>query len=251
LKIYEIFFFILFLISFIFFAPAKIFLLVNNLNSSPIKITNLKGTVWNANFNLVLTDGTSVVSFMDCEKYHWSLSRLIFFTRVNINAICAQTYRSLLTVEGNFNNVRIKVNKIILHNSKLSFILPSPYNSIEFNGRTNINFPEISLNIDEKKITLNNENISIIVTDLSTKLFPSNLGTYKIIGNYVDKNIKYRVETVNGSLSIFGNGIINRKIHSFSGYAENVNNNPKLDNFMNLLGTWENLNRKKVVRLNF
>jgi len=188
---------------------------------------------------------------MDCEKYHWSLSRLIFFTRVNINAICAQTYRSLLTVEGNFNNVRIKVNKIILHNSKLSFILPSPYNSIEFNGRTNINFPEISLNIDEKKITLNNENISIIVTDLSTKLFPSNLGTYKIIGNYVDKNIKYSVETVNGSLSVYGNGIINGKVHSFSGYAENVDNNPKLDNFMNLLGAWENLNRKKVVKLNF
>ena len=157
----------------------------------------------------------------------------------------------LLTVEGNFENVKIKVNKISLDNSKLSFILPSPYNSIEFNGRTNINFPEINLNIDEKKITLNDENISIIVTDLSTKLFPSNLGTYKIIGNYVDKNIKYSVETVNGSLSVHGNGIINRKIHSFSGYAENVNNNPKLDNFMNLLGAWENLNRKKVVKLNF
>ena len=251
MKIYEIFFFILFLISFIFFAPAKIFLLVNNLNSSPIKIANLKGTVWNANFNLVLTDGTSVVNFLDCEKYKWSLSKLIFFTRVNINTICAQTYRALLTVEGNFDNVRIKVNTISLENSKLSFILPSPYNSIEFTGRTNINFPEINLNIDKKKITLNDENISIIVTDLSTKLFPSNLGTYKIIGNYVDKNIEYSVETVNGSLSVYGNGIINRKIHSFSGYAENVNNNPKLDNFMNLLGVWENLNRKKVVKLKF
>ena len=251
MKIYEIFFFILFLISFIFFAPAKIFLLVNNLHSSPIKIANLKGTVWNANFNLVLTDGTSVVNFLDCEKYKWSLSKLIFFTRVNINTICAQTYRALLTVEGNFDNVRIKVNTISLENSKLSFILPSPYNSIEFTGRTNINFPEINLNIDKKKITLNDENISIIVTDLSTKLFPSNLGTYKIIGNYVDKNIEYSVETVNGSLSVYGNGIINRKIHSFSGYAENVNNNPKLDNFMNLLGVWENLNRKKVVKLNF
>ena len=251
MKIYEIFFFILFLISFIFFAPAKIFLLVNNLNLSPIKITDLKGTVWNANFNLVLTDGTSVVNFLDCEKYKWSLSKLIFFTRVNINTICAQTYRALLTVEGNFDNVRIKVNTISLENSKLSFILPSPYNSIEFTGRTNINFPEINLNIDKKKITLNDENISIIVTDLSTKLFPSNLGTYKIIGNYVDKNIEYSVETVNGSLSVYGNGIINRKIHSFSGYAENVNNNPKLDNFMNLLGVWENLNRKKVVKLKF
>ena len=251
MKIYEIFFFILFLISFIFFAPAKFLLLVNNINSSPIKIKNLNGTVWNANFNLVLTDGSSVANFLDCEKYKWSLSKLIFFNRVNINTICAQTNRVLLTVEGNFDNVRIKINKISLDNSKLSFILPSPYNSIDFNGRTNINFPEINLNIDDKKITLNDENISIIVTDLSTKLFPSNLGTYKIIGNYVDKNIKYSVETVNGSLSVYGNGIINRKIHSFSGYAENVNNNPKLDNFMNLLGAWENLNRKKVIKLNF
>ena len=50
---------------------------------------------------------------------------------------------------------------------------------------------------------------------------------------------------------MYGNGIINSKNHSFSGYAENVNNNPKLDNFMNLLGAWENLNRKKVVKLNF
>ena len=251
MKIYEIFFFILFFISFIFFVPAKIFLFVNNLNSSPILIQDLKGTVWNANFNLVLTDGTSVVDFLDCEKYKWSLSKLIFFTRVKINTICARNNRVLLTVEGNFNNLRIKVNKINLDNSKLSFILPSPYNSIEFNGRTNVYFPEINFNIDKKKINLNDENISIIVTDLSTKLFPSNLGTYKIIGNYVDKNIKYSVETVNGSLSVYGNGIINRKIHSFSGYAENINNNPKLDNFMNLLGTWENLNKKKVVKLNF
>ena len=251
MKIYEIFFFILFLASFILFAPAKIFLLVNHINSNPIKIKNINGTVWNANFNLVLTDGTSVMNFLDCEQYKWSLSKLIFFSKININTICAQNSRALLTVEGNFDNVIIQVDKISLDNSKLSFILPSPYNSFEFNGRTNINFPEINLNIDEKKITLNDESISIVVTDLSTKLFPSNLGTYKIIGNYVDKNIKYRVETVNGSLSIFGNGIINRKIHSFSGYAENVKNNPKLDNFMNLLGTWENLNRKKVVKLNF
>ena len=251
MKIYEIFFFILFLISFILFAPAKIFLLVNNINISPVKIKDLKGTVWNANFNLVLTDGTSVTNFLDCEQYKWSLSKLIFFNKVNANTICVQNNRALFTVEGNFEKVRIKVNKISLDNSKLSFILPSPYNSIEFNGRTNINFPEINLNIDQKTIILNDENISIIVTNLSTKLFPSNLGTYKIIGNYVDKNIKYSVETINGSLSVYGNGIINRKIHSFSGYAENVNNNPKLDNFMNLLGTWENLNRKKVVKLNF
>jgi hypothetical protein len=247
----KFFFLILFLISFILFAPAKIFLLVNNINSSPIKINDLKGTVWKANFNLVLTDGAFVMNFLDCEQYKWSLSKLIFFNKVNTNIICAHNNRVLLTVEGNFEKVKIKVNKISLDNSKLSFILPSPYDSIEFNGRTNINVPEINLNIDEKKITLNDENISIIVTDLSTKLFPSNLGTYKIIGNYVDKNIKYRVETVNGSLSVYGNGILNRKIHTFSGYAENINNNPKLDNFMNLLGTWENLNRKKVVKLNF
>ena len=116
---------------------------------------------------------------------------------------------------------------------------------MNLNGVTDINFPEINLNIDENKSTLNDKNISIIVTNLSTNLFPSNLGTYKIIGNYVDKNIKYSVETISGSLSVYGNGIINRKIHSFSGYAENVNDNPKLDNFMNLLGSWENLNRKK------
>ena len=251
MEIYEIFFFILFLISFILFAPAKIFFLVNNFNTSPVKINDLKGTVWNANFNLVLTDGTSVINFLDCEQYKWSLSKLIFFNKVKVNTICVQSNRALFTVEGNFEKVKIKVNKISLDNSKLSFMLPSPYNSIKFSGRTNINFPEINLNIDQKTIILNDENISIIVANLSTKLFPSNLGTYKIIGNYVDKNIKYSVETINGSLSVYGNGIINRKIHSFSGYAENVNDNPKLDNFMNLLGTWENLNRKKVVKLNF
>ena len=231
MKIYEIFFFILFLISFILFAPAKIFLLVNNINISPVKIKDLKGTVWNANFNLVLTDGTSVTNFLDCEQYKWSLSKLIFFNTVNANTICVQQWSTFTAV---ILKSRIKVNKISLDNSKLSFILPSPYNSIEF-SRTDINFPEINLNIDQKTIILNDENISIIITNLSTKLFPSNLGTYKIIGNYVDKNIKYSVETINGSLSVYGNGIINRKIHSFSGYAENVNNNPKLDNFMNLL----------------
>ena len=200
---------------------------------------------------MVLTDGTSVINFLDCEKYDWSLSKLIFFNKVNFNIICAQNNRVFFTVEGDLEKVRIKINKISLDNSKLSYILPSPFNSIEFNGMTKINFPEINFIINENKITLNDEIISIVVSDLSTKLFPSNLGTYKIIGNYVDKNIKYSVETVNGSLSVFGDGIINRKIHSFSGYAENVNNNPKLDNFMNLLGSWENFNRKKVIKLNF
>ena len=251
MKIYEIFFFILFLASFVLFAPAKIFLLVNYINSSPIKIKNINGTVWDANFNLVLTNGSSVINFLDCESYKWSLSKLIFFNKVKLSTICAQNNRALLLVEGNFEKVKIKFNKISFDNSKLSFILPSPYNSIEFSGSTNINFPEINLHLDEDKLTLNDKNISIIVTDLSTNLFPSNLGTYKIIGNYVDKNIKYSVETVSGSLAVYGNGVINRKIHSFSGYAENVNDNPKLDNFMNLLGSWENLNRKKIIKLNF
>ena len=251
MKIYEIFFFILFLISFIFFAPAKIFLLVNNIASSPIKIKNLTGTIWNASFNLVLTDGSSIINFLDCKKYKSSLSKLIFFNKVNLNTICTENNRLLLKIEGNFEKVIIKVDKISLDNSKLSFILPSPYNSIQFTGRTNINFPEINLNLNENKITLNDKIISVIVTNLSTNLFPSNLGNYKIIGNYADKNIEYIVETINGSLSIFGNGIINSKIHSFSGYAENVNNDPKLDNFMNLLGSWENLDSKKEIKLNF
>ena len=81
-----------------------------------------------------------------------------------------QNNRALFTVEGNFEKVRIKVNKISLDNSK-TFILPSPYNSIEFNGKTNINIPEINLNIDQKTIIQNDENISIIITNLSTKLF--------------------------------------------------------------------------------
>ena len=251
MKIYEIFFFILFLASFILFAPAKIFLLVNHINSSPVKIKNINGTVWNASFNLVLTNGSSVINFLDCEYYKWSLSKLIFLNKVKLRTICAQNNRTLLTVEGNFEKVKINLNKINLDNSKLSFLLPSPYNAIEFSGVTNISFPEISLNIDKNSITLNDEKISIIVTDLSTNLFPSNLGTYKIIGNYADKNIKYSVETVSGSLSVYGNGIINHKMHSFSGYAENVDDSPKLDNFMNLLGSWENLNRKKVIKLNF
>ena len=251
MKIYEIFFFVLFVISLIIFAPAKIFLFVNNINSSPIKFENLNGTVWNASFNLVLTNGSSVISFLDCEHYKWTLSKLIFFNKVKLNTVCNQNNRDLLTVEGDFKTIRIKIEKINLDNKKLSFILPSPYNSIEFNGSTNISFPEINFYINEKKISLNDESMSIIVSNLSTKLFPSNLGTYKIIGNYVDKNIKYTVETVNGSLSVYGNGTINRKFHSFSGYAENIDNNPKLDNFMNLLGSWENLNGKKVIKLNF
>ena len=165
------FFLSCFLASFILFVPAKIFLLVNHINSSPIKIKNINGTVWNASFNLVLTNDSSVINFLDCEYYKWSLSKLIFLNKIKLSTRCAQNNRALLTVEGNFEKVKIKFNKISFDNSKLSFLLPSPFNSIKFDGVTNIDFPEINLNIDENKLTLNDKNISIIVTNLSTNLF--------------------------------------------------------------------------------
>ena len=70
------FFFILFLISFILFVPAKIFLLVNHINSSPIKIKNINGTVWNASFNLVLTNDSSVINF-------WIVNIQVVFIKIN------------------------------------------------------------------------------------------------------------------------------------------------------------------------
>lgn len=217
-----------------------------------LTLGDAQGTLWNGSAFVggAPGEGGSVTPLLP-GRFHWQLSPLVVFGRVDMHLENAQALSSPVRITGSWSQWQVSEGQLLLPAEGLAG-LGAPLNTLAPTGVIRLSWNRLDLARLSNSVAVTGRTV-LSMTDMGSRMSPIRpLGSYEMAMDWRGAQADLVLRTVRGALLLSGNGTLQNGRLRFSGQASAAEGYEEtLGNMLNLLGQRRMVNGKNIIALEF
>ena len=236
----------------IFFPATWLSAILEDKTAGRLTLGDARGTLWRGSaFIGGASSNTGAVTPLLPGRFSWRLSPLVLLGSVDAELENAAALTQPVSVKGNWRQWQVSPGEISLPAERLA-ALGAPLNSVQPSGQMRLLWKPLQLELQDGKFGITGA-MHLEMNDIASRMSPIKpLGSYDLALDWSGTKAAVILKTIKGPMLLSGSGIFNNGHLQFSGKAEaEAGQEPRLANFLNLLGQRRKEGDKDVIALEF